>query len=961
MSHRLALQYIEIDVPAFDQPDSPPNSPLDSPPSLMTTYRFAVDTAYLPSDIAAIPSIRDIDLSPAIISLGENLGQRATVTVKLRDHKHIFTTESFDSGTFWGKFRARYGLKLQGSTLRLIHGFVGDDIEDMETRTFIIETTDGPSANGEFKIVAKDLFKLADGDRAQAPMPSNGFLSAGITIGDTSLTLSPSGIGDEEYPVGGYLNIGGKEIAAFLRDSYTKLLLHGDGTDASTTITDSSPSAHTIVLGGNAQLDTAQFKFGSASILFDGVNDFIRGDGSTDFAFGTGDWTVELWVRLNATGIDQMLYDSRPSATDGAYPEIFINTSNVLIYVQGAVIRITGATALTTGQWYHVAAARTGTSTKLFLDGTQEGSTYSDSTNYLIGANRPAIGINATDLTSNDFNGWMDDIRVRKGIADYTANFTPPTAAHELTAAGDVLTLTRAQYNTVAVAHEAQSRVQLCLEYLSQDVADVINDLMISYADIGASMIPLATWQAETGEFLNVVYSALIAEPTAVNKLISELIEQAGLVVWWDDLGAQFRLQVLRAISTAAAVYDGDVILMGTLSVTEQPSKRLSQVYTYFAKINPLLSDDQLENYRSTAFTRDIEAEAEYGAVSVKKIYSRWIPIGGRSVAETVNDILLSRFRDPPRRLSFNLFRDESGNNIPSLGGGYQVGAWCFQDQSGAAALVPVQLTSVNPLADHFEIEAEEMLFNVTATSPDNHVIIIDANVNNVDLRAMHDSIYATPVAGDTVTCTIAAGVTVGSTTTATPAFDVGTWPASVTVNLIVLGRIQGMGGAGGKGGDSTFSSSSNGVAGKVGGKALYTRQAISLNAELGAIWGGAGGGGGGGAWTDGSTFAYGGGGGGGGAGTNGGPVGNGGFGSTANGTNGKVGTATAGGVRGFGGGSSAGNGGNGGGPGLAGAAGSAGASSSGAGGGAAGSAIDGVSFVSFNSPAGDIRGGQIN
>jgi hypothetical protein len=342
VTHRRALAYVEIDIPSFgDSPD------------IDVTYRFAQDSIYLPiTDPLVIPSILDINSDPAIISLGEDLGQRASITVKFRDHKHIFDGESFDSGSFWGKFRARYGLKLQGKPLRLIQGFLGQDIDNMETRLFSIESTDGPSLDGEFKIIAKDLFKLVDGDRAQAPVPSNGFLSANITNVATTMTLLPSGVGNDEYPASGYINIGGKEIVSFTRS-------------------------------------------------------------------------------------------------------------------------------------------------------------------------------------------------------------------------GDTFTITRAQYNTTAQAHDSQSRAQLCLRYNAVDPADILIDLLITYGGIDGGFITEANWQAETAAFLTTLYSALITEPTSVNKLISEIIEQAGLALWWDDIDQQFRLQVLRAVSTASATYSGENIMQGSLKVTE--------------------------------------------------------------------------------------------------------------------------------------------------------------------------------------------------------------------------------------------------------------------------------------------------------------------------------------------------------------------------------------------------------
>ena len=193
------------------------------------TLRFAVPTDYLPDDIEAIPSIRSAEISPGTVSLGENLGERATLTVSFEDHRWSDTGPGFDKylderaydpfkqGTFWGKFRARQPF-LRGRPIRLIRGFLGQTLTEMETRHYLIESFDGPSPNGGvYKIVGKDVLKLADGDRSKAPRLSNGFLVAAITDVDTSATLSPSGIGNIEYPTSGVAAIGGKEIVEFTR------------------------------------------------------------------------------------------------------------------------------------------------------------------------------------------------------------------------------------------------------------------------------------------------------------------------------------------------------------------------------------------------------------------------------------------------------------------------------------------------------------------------------------------------------------------------------------------------------------------------------------------------------------------------------------------------------------------------------------------------------------------------
>jgi hypothetical protein len=95
-------------------------------------------------------------------------------------------------------------------------------------------------------------------------------------------------------------------------------------------------------------------------------------------------------------------------------------------------IWIQGTTTLATNTWYHLALARTGIATKMFLNGVQEGPTFAnDSYNYVapIGTH-PFFGIYGLDGTSYGWIGNMDEIRISKGIARWTSNFTPPTVPY---------------------------------------------------------------------------------------------------------------------------------------------------------------------------------------------------------------------------------------------------------------------------------------------------------------------------------------------------------------------------------------------------------------------------------------------------------------------------------------------------------------------------------------------------
>lgn len=173
---------------------------------------------------------------------------------------------------------------------------------------------------------------------------------------------------------------------------------------------------------GNAQVSTTQKKFGTAAMYFDGTGDWLVIPSSQYLTFGTSDFTIEFWLYLTAQGTYNII-DQRSTASQ-VVPAIYTSTGQIRYYVNGVDV-ITGST-LNATTWYHIALSRSGTSTKLFIDGTQSGSTYTDSNNYI--SNPLAIGV-YLPLTTNALNGYIDDLRITKGIARYTANFTAPTVS----------------------------------------------------------------------------------------------------------------------------------------------------------------------------------------------------------------------------------------------------------------------------------------------------------------------------------------------------------------------------------------------------------------------------------------------------------------------------------------------------------------------------------------------------
>jgi hypothetical protein len=202
-----------------------------------------------------------------------------------------------------------------------------------------------------------------------------------------------------------------------------------------------------ITFNGNAQISTSQSKFGSSSAYFDGTGDYIDAGGSSlRSVCDSGDFALELWL----------YQDSRPDyasiitnyGTGNGGWALYINSGSpqqvywwhyngsgwvYLNQSQGT------RTTITLDTWHHVAVTRSGSTFRLFLNGTQE-DTITDSNNITAGNGAVFNGLRFGTINAGlqyAFHGYIDDVRITNGDARYTSNFTPPTTAH-LTSAGDV-------------------------------------------------------------------------------------------------------------------------------------------------------------------------------------------------------------------------------------------------------------------------------------------------------------------------------------------------------------------------------------------------------------------------------------------------------------------------------------------------------------------------------------------
>jgi hypothetical protein len=214
------------------------------------------------------------------------------------------------------------------------------------------------------------------------------------------------------------------------------LLLHMNGSNGSTTFTDSSSSALTVTANGNAQISTAQSKFGGASGLFDGNGDALTAPNTGGaFSFSSNTYTFEAWIYPVAlTGFNII---SSVSASAVAFFGIIYIAHNGSSLAWGTrhntgsgitSVDTSGGT-LAINTWQHIALSVNAGSAMAFINGTQVGSgvTFTAPAFTPVGV---GVGNNANLFSADEsFNGYIDDFRITKGVARYTANFTPPTAA----------------------------------------------------------------------------------------------------------------------------------------------------------------------------------------------------------------------------------------------------------------------------------------------------------------------------------------------------------------------------------------------------------------------------------------------------------------------------------------------------------------------------------------------------
>lgn len=208
------------------------------------------------------------------------------------------------------------------------------------------------------------------------------------------------------------------------------LLLHCDGADDSTTFTDKSPSPKTFAAYGGAKIATAQSKFGGASLRTSSGGLYLSG-GENPLHMGVSDFTVECWLRPDTSAAGAIINNYDSGITSSGFV-VQSNGSGVVaayFYSGSTAIAATSASGkFAAGVWQHLAVVRHGASFVLYLNGLNIASA-SVGTSVMNAASAPMrIGMES-NTGAYPISAYFDELRVTKGSARYTANFTPLTEA----------------------------------------------------------------------------------------------------------------------------------------------------------------------------------------------------------------------------------------------------------------------------------------------------------------------------------------------------------------------------------------------------------------------------------------------------------------------------------------------------------------------------------------------------
>ena len=430
----------------------------------------------------------------------------------------------------------------------------------------------------------------------------------------------------------------------------------------------------------------------------------------------------------------------------------------------------------------------------------------------------------------------------------------------EFTRVGDVFTITRGQYNTLADDHSLNDVFQLCL-YYNDSIPNINFDLLTTYAGVNPAVIPKTAWDDEGDLYLPGLYEALITEPVGVTALLKELGESAPHYMYSDERTNLINLVAIKPPPDTALVLTAeDNLLEGSTSISDQTDMRISTVIVNFGQFDPTKELDESSNYRQAHVRFNPNAGTDYNDIEkYKVINSRWISNDNRAAAVRLAARFGRRFADTPRKINFKL--DAKDSDVWT-GAPLFINSDLVVNDLGDRFNMPIQVLSVGE-SQSYNYSAleygygESLPEDLDSEDPNQRLVVLSGELDQLKdgvtprtLRDIYDELFVDVVDTYDVVFVFDASCVAGSSDNNEFAVDTGAWPELLTgspIKIDVRGLLLGKGGDGASfGGD-----------GENGGPALLLNADIRLT-NTGIIGGGGGGGAGGSA---GPSFGAGGGG----------------------------------------------------------------------------------------------------
>ncbi len=365
---------------------------------------------------------------------------------------------------------------------------------------------------------------------------------------------------------------------------------------------------------------------------------------------------------------------------------------------------------------------------------------------------------------------------------------------------GDVLTVTRGQWNTEAKDHSISSKVQLCATYTAANIVDIIYDLLTGPAEIPASRIISADWEDEKTQWTPTHdFDAIITKPTGCETLVNELLK-IGLLDLWDDADAQtIRLKASSPYRLEPVTINDSMVVENTIKIVDKTDKRISRAWVKFGFKDPTKGDDEENIKRGYALADSVRESANvYGDIRAEVLATRWLrdTAADRDHAFSLVNRLLSRFGDNPKSFEFSLFANSEV--LPKTGDVVKIETEKNQDLTGAAISQTSQIMSVTHNRKTGVLKYKALAYDSALNA--------GAELNNITLSTDQYNYNLWLAAGSppspiTVTLTIDSEVSICSTSALIASLVIGSFAAGSIIYIINNGVIMGAGGNGGNGG----------------------------------------------------------------------------------------------------------------------------------------------------------------